>query len=188
MRSARLSEFISTGLATVLVLRSLFGLGLSGLPVRSSSCRGPKDFDILGFSSLSLSLLSRVSPLCRRCRRFLHQALWQQLPPLRSLPLRRYSGSGQPLTPEVTSSGLRCLLSVSHALKASIHPLSPGPVSCRSRPWGFPFRVDFHSPSGAFFQTPYPLVVDTSPGLRLGLSASDQIPRTCLIICHPSPL
>jgi len=58
-----------------LVLRSLFGLGLSGLPVRSSPCRGPKDFDILGFSSLSLSLLSRVSPLCRRCRRHLHQAL-----------------------------------------------------------------------------------------------------------------
>ena len=37
--------------------------------------------------------------------------------------------------------GLRCPLSVSHALKAFFRPLSAGPLSCRSRPWGFPFRV-----------------------------------------------
>jgi len=94
----------------------------------------------------------------------------QQLPPVRSLPLRRLSNSGQPLTPGLTNPGLRCLLSVSHALKASIRPLSPGLISCRSRPWGSPFRADFHSPSGTLFRAPYPHAVNASSGLRLGLS------------------
>jgi len=105
LRSARLSEFFSTRLATLSVLRSLFGLGLSGLPVRFSPCRAPEDFDILGFSSLSLSLLSRVLPLCCRCCRFLHQALWLQLPPLRFLPLRRFSTMGSYLLPKLPASG-----------------------------------------------------------------------------------
>lgn len=37
--------------------------------------------------------------------------------------------------------GFRCLLGVSHALKALIRPPSPGHVSDRSRPWGSPSRA-----------------------------------------------
>jgi hypothetical protein len=35
-----------------------------------------------------------------------------------------------------------CPLGVSHALRAFFHPEPAGLVSCRSRPWGSPFRVD----------------------------------------------
>jgi len=34
-----------------------------------------------------------------------------------------------------------CPLSVSHALRAFFRPVPAGLVSCRSRPWGSPFRV-----------------------------------------------
>ena len=61
-----------------------------------------------------------------------------RLPPLRFPPLRRFPENGQPLTSQKEPlSGLRCLLSVSHALKAFLHPHSADLVSCRSRPWGF---------------------------------------------------
>jgi hypothetical protein len=57
---------------------------------------------------------------------------------LRFFPLRRFPDPGQPHTSRgYQTSGLRCLLSVSHALEALIHPRPAGLVSCRSRPWGF---------------------------------------------------
>jgi hypothetical protein len=57
---------------------------------------------------------------------------------LRFLPLRRFPDHGQPHTSRgYQTSGLRCLLSVSRALEALIHPRPAGLVSCRFRPWGF---------------------------------------------------
>jgi hypothetical protein len=64
---------------------------------------------------------------------------------LRFLPLRRLPDRAQPLTPRLASPGLRCPLSVSHALRAFLQPLSAGLVSCRSHPWGFAPRGPFPS-------------------------------------------
>jgi len=95
-------------------------------------------------SSLSLSLLSRVLALCRRCRHCACAHSGNCLP-CGSFPLRRFPGGGQLLTSQrLPASGLRCLLSVSHALKAFFRPPPAGLISCRSRPWGLPFRVFRH--------------------------------------------
>jgi len=80
--------------------------------------------------------------------------------PCGSFPLRRFPGGGQLLTPQrLPASGLRCLLSVSHALKAFFRPPPAGLVSCRSRPWGLPFRVLRHPRSDRLSRASCPLVV-----------------------------
>jgi hypothetical protein len=90
----------------------------------------------------------------------------RKLPSLRFLPLRRFPDNGQLPNPRrLPTLGLRCLLSVSHALKAFFQPLSAGLVSCRSRPWGFPFRV-FLTPGAIHsLELLSPLVVHSPPGL-----------------------
>jgi hypothetical protein len=90
----------------------------------------------------------------------------RQLPPLRFRPLRRFPDNGQlHNSRRLPTLGLRCLLSVSHALKAFFRPLSAGLVSCRSRPWGFPFRV-FLTPGAIHsLELLSPLVVSSPPGL-----------------------
>jgi hypothetical protein len=95
----------------------------------------------------------------------LHQGSVRQLPPLQSLPLRRLPDSGQPHHSRwIPAIGSRCLPSVSHALKAFIRPLSAGLVSCRSRPWGFPFRVDTTPGASHSFECLSPLVVSVPRG------------------------
>jgi hypothetical protein len=84
---------------------------------------------------------------------------------MQSLPLRRLPDNGQPHHPRwIPAIGSRCLPSVSHALKAFIRPLSAGPVSCRSRPWGFPFRVDNAPGAIHSFECLSPPVVGLPPG------------------------
>jgi len=63
---------------------------------------------------------------------------------------------GSHVPPRSTSPGLSCLLSVSHALEALLRPPSAGLVSCRSRPWGSPFRADFRSQSSTSSRKPVP--------------------------------
>jgi hypothetical protein len=87
-------------------------------------------------SSLNLPLLSRVLQLWRHrcCPPF---GSPYRLPSLRFIPLRRFPEYGQPLYSRgYHTTGLRCLLSVSHALEAFIRPHPAGLISCRSRPWG----------------------------------------------------
>jgi hypothetical protein len=82
--------------------------------------------------------------------------------PCGSFPLRRFPSGGQLLTPQrLPAFGLRCLLSVSHALKAFFRPPPPGLISCRSRPWGLPFRVFRRSRSVLLFRASCPLVVSS---------------------------
>lgn len=45
--------------------------------------------------------------------------------------------------PDLPSSGISCLLDVSHVLKAFLHPITPGLISCQSRPWGFSLEDSF---------------------------------------------
>lgn len=95
------------------------------------------------------------------------------MPSLRFLPLQRLRDRGQPPTSRgLPLLGLRCLLSVLHALEAFLHPRSPGFVSCRSRSWGSLPSGSFGvrraiDPLGPFF----PLVVLLSSILcRIGLA------------------
>jgi hypothetical protein len=70
---------------------------------------------------------------------------FRQLPLWRFLPLRRLLDRAQPRTPGFAFPRLGCPLSVSHALRAFLQPLSAGLVSCRSHPWGFSPRGPFPS-------------------------------------------
>jgi hypothetical protein len=161
LRLARLSEYFLTGLAAILAcplpLRpSPFACPSlqEKTPLERFSCRRNRGlvhgvFALLSVrevttlprqSSLSLSLLSRVSQLCRRCPGI-------TLKTAASLAVLFPSTSSRPWAatylPGLPASGLRCLLSVSHALKAFIRPRSPGLVSCRSRPWDFALQGRF---------------------------------------------
>lgn len=86
-------------------------------------------------TSLGLSPLFRVSPLCRR--HISRDSRSMHLPSLRSHPLQRFPDIGQPLPPKGNQPSSHCLPSVSRALKALLRPIPVGLVSCRSRSWGF---------------------------------------------------
>jgi len=110
--------------------------------LRSSPCRRLSDFDVPERSSLSLSLLSRVFPLwCRRLESLLTVPLPDGCLSCGFFPFSVFPTSGSHIPRRIPTLRLRCLLSVSHALKAFIRPMSAGLVSCRSRPWGFPFKA-----------------------------------------------
>jgi hypothetical protein len=88
---------------------------------------------------------------------------FRQLPLWRFLPLRRLLDRAQPRTPGFAFPRLGCPLSVSHALRAFLQPLSAGLVSCRSHPWGFSPRGPFPSAELRDFSAlPFPPVVGAS--------------------------
>jgi hypothetical protein len=83
---------------------------------------------------------------------------------LRSLPLRRIPGTRQPLIPRITNPRVPCPLSVSHALRALLHPVPAGLVSCRSRPWGSTLQGSSHPRSRTPSRTPLPSCGYPAPG------------------------
>jgi len=113
----------------------------------------PRSFSLLGLSTHSLSLLSRVLQLwCRRLG-----LPERRLPPLRFLPLRRFPVRGQPLSSrgyQPSGSGAFSAfltlsrLSSAHELPALFHA---GPVL-----GVLPFRVCFHSRSCTFSRRSLP--------------------------------
>jgi hypothetical protein len=95
-RFARLSEFFSTTLATSSVLRTLFDFGLSAV-CEVFALSTPAEIALLGHPLSAF----RSSPEFHRSGAVAPCALSGsvgQLPPMRSLPLRRFLNSGQPLT------------------------------------------------------------------------------------------
>jgi len=60
-----------------------------------------------------------------------------RLPPLRFFSPSTSSRCRAATTPGGDQPPSTCPLSVSHALRALLHPTPAGLVSCRSRPWGF---------------------------------------------------
>jgi hypothetical protein len=89
-----------------LVLRSLFDLGLLGWSMRFSPCCWPKKFDFPELSSLSLSLLFRVCPFCRRCLRLspFEEQSGRQLPSLRFFHPSTFSQQRVATFPRVNQS------------------------------------------------------------------------------------
>jgi hypothetical protein len=69
-----------------------------------------------------------------------------------------------------------CPLGVSHALRAFLRPEPASLVSCWSRPWGSPFRVDLHSQSRSSSRMSCPREVGKS--LRASVSALSDFPGT----------
>jgi hypothetical protein len=81
----------------------------------------------------------------------------QGLPSLRFFSLRRFTSTRQPHnSQDYHLPGLRCLLSVSHTLKALIRLAPSDPISCRIHPWGLPFRDDIHLQSCSLSPRPLP--------------------------------
>jgi len=145
-----------------MVCRSLIGLD------RLAGHRGFRFIDqsekiaFPGLSSLDLSLPCRV--LLHRCR---HR---RGEPRMRLPPLRFSSPSASSRSRVATCTGryqlpATCPLSVSHALRALLHPGPAGLVSCRSRPWGFCPSGYHRSQSRAPSRMPLP-----SWGLRFGVT------------------
>jgi hypothetical protein len=56
--------------------------------------------------------------------------------PCGCIPFDVFPPVGSHLIPRLPAFGFRCLLSVSHALKAFLRPPAAGLIPCRSRPWG----------------------------------------------------
>jgi hypothetical protein len=79
------------------------------------------------------------------------------------LPLRRFPGTRQPLVPRIPTLEYPCPLSVSHALRALLHPVPAGLVSCRSRPWGYTLQGSSHPRSRTPSRTPLPSCGCPSP-------------------------
>jgi len=105
----------------------------AGRSLGSSPCSVPRENQFPERSSRSLSLLSRVLRLwCRRPGLPLQATASHAVPS----PSTFSCPWAATYLPGLPTSGLRCLLSVSHALKAFIRPRAAGLVSCRSRPWG----------------------------------------------------
>jgi len=93
--------------------------------------------------------------------------------PCGSFPLRRLPSVGQPLTPQgYHPLRSRCLLGVSHALKAFIRPTPAGPISDRSRPWGS-LPLEDHSPLA-------------EPHALSGTVALMWLARRLLLLCFPA--
>jgi hypothetical protein len=134
--SLDLQSICSTALTTVLVLRSLSSLGLPRL-LRFSRCRVA--FKLAFEHILSWSFVPPQSVmLWRRC----HQKPVDSFLSCGSAPLRRIHDARQPPTPQKKPpSGLRGLLSVSHALKASIRLTPFGRVRADSAHGVFPSRL-----------------------------------------------
>jgi hypothetical protein len=66
--------------------------------------------------------------------------------------------------PEVTNPRVPCPLSVSHALRALLHPVPAGLISCRSRPWGSTLQGSSHPRSRTPSRTPLPSCGYPPPG------------------------
>lgn len=56
-------------------------------------------------------------------------------------PFGVFPASGSHSPSKLPTFGVRCPLSVSHTLRALLHPMPAGLVSCRCRPWGSPSRA-----------------------------------------------
>jgi hypothetical protein len=105
---------------------------------------------------------------------------FERLPSLRSHPLRRLPNRGQLHTSRgYQPSGLRCLLSVSHALKALLRPRPPSLISCWSRPWGLPFRVEFHSRSRTLSRAPMPSCGSLTSLFAVSVCSVKPTSRSC---------
>jgi hypothetical protein len=90
---------------------------------------------------------------------------------LRFFPLRRFPDNGQPLNPEgYHSSGYGAFSAFLTLPRPYFRPLSAGLVSCRSRPWGFPFRAVLAPGAIHPLGLLSPLVVSSPCGLCFGCS------------------
>jgi hypothetical protein len=145
--------YMSTELATLLVLRSLYGLGKKLTYEVFAPLASPGEVTFTeGILSWPFAPLQSVVA-----------------PTLSSTGLTPPTTTSHAVSSPSTSSQYRaatnpggyqppgtCPHSVSHALRALLHPVPAGRVSCRYRPWGLPFRAEIHPQSCTPSQTPMP--------------------------------
>lgn len=104
------------------------------------------------------------------------------------IPFGVFPTAGSHLIPGVTNPRFRCLHSVSHAPKAFIRPLSPGLISCRSRPWGFSLQGRFpHADRFVLSNVPTLLRLALLTATVRDQLRDDLTPRTSSIVSRANP-
>lgn len=115
-----------------------------------------------------------LTPFTRRTQT---GVLVARLPPMRFRPLQRIPTQSSGILwlglPRLTA----CAFRFSQPRDAFIRPESVGPISCRIRSWGFPFRAFFHPRSRTVLSTAYPLMTFRPTKSRL----------TTRILCRRPP-
>jgi hypothetical protein len=147
-----LQSILSTELAKVLVPRSLYGL------------RQWLTFEVFALLNLPEDLILPEDPLLAFCsppESCCTDAVTLGLPSWMTASLAVPSPSTSSRYRAATHPGGyqppgTCPLGVSHALRAFLRPGPASLVSCWSRPWGSPFRVDLHPQSRSSSRMPCP--------------------------------
>lgn len=156
-----LQSLFSAELAKSLVLRSLSGLGLW------------LTFEVFVLPSPPEDLIRPGDPLVAFCsppESCCTDAVTLGLPSWMTASLAVFSPSTSSRYRAATHPGGyqppgTCPLGVSHALRAFLRPGPASLVSCWSRPWGSPFRVDLHLQSRSSSRMPCPHEVGRPHGL-----------------------
>jgi hypothetical protein len=107
---------------------------------------------------------ARLTPLTRRTQT---GVLVARLPPMRFFPLQRFPTQSSGMLwlglPRLTAYVFR----FSQPRDAFIRPESVGPISCRIRSWGSPFKAFFHPRSRTMLSTAVPLMTLRPTKFRL---------------------